>query len=155
MTRLKTPVARLAAVWLAAPLILAGGCDSGPPMGKVNGVVLYGGKPVAQGTVQFFPVSPGPMSAGRIQEDGRFELITKTPGDGALVGEHVVVVVPPSDLALIEHELKPGQPMTSKFEDIPRVVRNQNSSPLSVKVESGANEFQIDLKEMTVAGGGS
>ncbi len=147
MRRWRTPIA-----WIAAAVVFTGGCDSGSTMGKVKGVVRYGGVPVTEGTVQFFPVQPGPMSAGRIGEGGNFELVTKQPGDGALVGQHVVVVVPPNDVERLEREMKPGQALRSQFKDIPQAVRSQNSSPLTVEVKSGSNDFQIDLKEMTVGG---
>jgi hypothetical protein len=133
--------------WVCA-VISSSGCDSGPEMGRVNGVMLFGGTPVAEGTVQFYPVKPGPMAAGRIGEAGKFSLVTKEPGDGALVGEHVVVVIPPNDAARLEQEVKPGKRMISKFEDIPQSVRSQATSKVVVEVKPGANDFTLDLKEL-------
>jgi hypothetical protein len=79
---------------LLAVLVVAVGCGySGPRYVPVSGTVLLGGAPVAQGTVQFFPAGGGRPSSGQLGSDGRYELTTITPGDGALPGHYVVTVM--------------------------------------------------------------
>lgn len=121
------------------------GCDGGPKMGTVKGVLKYNGEPISKGSVQFYPVAAGSMAAGALASDGSFELSTKTPGDGAVVGDYVVVVTPPSDVNTLEKELKPGQPHLVKFEDIPVIFRERQTSPLKAVVELGDNSFEFDL----------
>ncbi|MEM9656781.1 MAG: hypothetical protein AAF961_00335 [Planctomycetota bacterium] len=128
-------------------LIAAAGCDSGPLMAPVQGVVNFDEQPVAKGTIQLYPVQSGPMAAGRLSADGTFELTTKTPGDGALVGEHIVVVTPPSDVNELQRTLKEGQRRREQFRNIPESVRNQQTSSLRVTVEPGDNELEIDLSD--------
>lgn len=130
-------------------LLVPLGCDRGPAMGTVTGKVTFDGKGVGEGTIQFFPLQPGPMAASRLAQDGSFELTTLKSGDGARVGEYTVVVVPPSDVNRLQRELKPGQPWSAKFENIPADVRSELTSSLTAKVESGSNTFTFDLKELS------
>jgi hypothetical protein len=58
----------------------------------LRGTVLCKGRPVAEGLVQFSPVSTGnPMSgktgAGEIASDGSFVVTTYSQGDGAVIGK--------------------------------------------------------------------
>ncbi len=133
---------------LVAGLLTTAGCNSGPEMAPVKGVVKFKGQPVTAGTVQLFPVKSGPMAAGRLQEDGAFELTTKEPGDGAYVGDYIVVVTPPSDINDLERVLRPGRPIPIKYEKIPQQVRNQTTSKLRASVQSGQNELEFDLAEI-------
>ena len=132
---------------LIVPVLLIFGCDQGPKMGTVTGAVTYGGQPVTEGTIQFFPTQPGPMAASRLGEDGTYELSTKQSGDGAQVGDYVVVVVPPSDVNRLQRELKPGQPWSAKFDEIPESIRSEHTSNLTATVASGKNTFDFDLKD--------
>lgn len=128
------------------------GCDRGPQMGTVAGTVTFGGQPVTEGTIQFYPVKSGPLAAGRIGSDGSFVLSSETAGDGARVGEYVVVIVPPSDVNRLQSELKAGQPWSATFNNIPEAVRTQQSSNLTATVEAGENNFEFDLKGLSGAG---
>ena len=62
----------------------------------VTGVVTYKGKPLAGGTIAFFPDKSlggyGPSAFGEIDSEGRFRLTTDRTGDGAVVGPHVVQI---------------------------------------------------------------
>ncbi|MCO6047158.1 hypothetical protein NG895_24940 [Aeoliella sp. ICT_H6.2] len=117
-------------------------------MAEVAGTVTYGGEPVTEGTIQFYPTQAGPMAVGRLADDGTFVLSTSEAGDGARVGEYIVVVVPPSDINRLQSELKPGQKRSSTFENIPASIRNQQTSTLMADVEAKQNSFTFDLKEL-------
>jgi hypothetical protein len=68
------------------------GCgDSRPKRVPVAGQVLIDGKPLTRGQVQFISKAGRP-SIGNIDSDGRFHLTCYGENDGALLGEHQVVV---------------------------------------------------------------
>ena len=81
-------------------LVSLPGCDSGPEMAPVTGVVELGGKPLPGGRIIFEPVGGGPQSksaVGDILEDGSFELFTFEEGDGAIEGEYYPVIMDPKE----------------------------------------------------------
>lgn len=71
-------------------VLLASGCG-GPRLAPVTGTVTYGGKPVTQGKIMFYP-DDGRMATAEIGADGTFTLTTFLPNDGALVGTHRVAI---------------------------------------------------------------
>lgn len=86
-----------------ALLVCVPACDSGPPAGPlpvqpVKGQVLFGGKPLAGAQVTFHPVDETKMGTsivrptGQTDDDGRFQLMSYTSGDGAPVGSYLVTV---------------------------------------------------------------
>jgi predicted small lipoprotein YifL len=88
----------IAAVALVASLA---GCGSGAvnsgPLFPVTGqVLLPDGKPLAGGTIYFYPKESGPTAAGEIGSDGKFSLKTVDGRDGAPAGEYKIRVVPGS-----------------------------------------------------------
>src|SRR6516165_7707037 len=85
--------------WLTSAALLFGcGGDSGrPKLGRVAGKVTYNGKPVTKGVVSFIPASgpgaaTGQSATGEIGSDGYYQLTTFESGDGAVLGEHRVIV---------------------------------------------------------------
>jgi len=80
---------------LLAALALFGGVagcgKAGPATLKVTGVVVIDDEPLADAEVTFIP-SVGRPASGRTDGGGRFTLTTFAPGDGAMLGEHVVTV---------------------------------------------------------------
>ena len=77
----------LAAVWL-------GGCggESGPPLHRVTGTVLYDDQPVEGAVVAFRGDQALQLATGTTDDQGRFTLTTRRPGDGAVAGRHTVTV---------------------------------------------------------------
>jgi hypothetical protein len=76
-------------------MVLAGlvGCGAtGPPMAPVRGVVTFDGKPLQSGNVVFIPEIGGKFASGEISSDGAYCLTTFEEGDGALVGNHRIMV---------------------------------------------------------------
>ncbi|MEA1951951.1 MAG: hypothetical protein U9N87_11235, partial [Planctomycetota bacterium] len=76
--------------------ILAG-CGGPLPTYKAGGkVTLPDGTPMNAGQVEFRPVDSEHLvsARGAIQTDGTFELSTFEAGDGAIEGEHQVLVRP-------------------------------------------------------------
>ena len=77
---------------VAAITLLAVGCARSdvPETAVVEGTVSMNGKPLPNIGVVFFPTGSGPMASGNTDQEGRFELTTVKPKDGAVVGKHRV-----------------------------------------------------------------
>lgn len=81
---------------LVACLLAAVGCGpQHPGTYPVSGKVQFDdGQPVEMGLVELRSKSKPPVNArGKIQADGRFQLGTFEAGDGAVLGDHDVIVV--------------------------------------------------------------
>lgn len=82
---------------LAIPALAAccAGCGGGhPPTYPVAGRVRFvDGQPVPFGLVEFRSAGSAVTARGKIDSRGEFALSTFAPGDGALAGNHQVVVV--------------------------------------------------------------
>ena len=120
---------------LIAVLALAVGCNKFPyELAPVHGTVTVDGKPLFQGKVRFAPVAhtadanPGKPAFGTIQSDGTYRLTTIEPNDGAVIGEHWVMIVN------IEEQLPDGVPEFAKV-----------TLPEKVTV-GGGKDNQIDIK---------
>lgn len=74
--------------------VLLAGCNDGrPTLYPVRGTVAFtNGEPVRNATIEFAPTAPGPSPRARVDAQGRFELSTYEPADGAPAGEYRVVV---------------------------------------------------------------
>lgn len=74
--------------------MLALGCNASEEIYPVKGTVVFeDGSPVMFGDIEF-QASLEPINArGKIQRDGSFTMGTRSSNDGALVGEHKVVIV--------------------------------------------------------------
>jgi hypothetical protein len=124
---------------LLVGLLLVGttGCGSGtyPVRGKV---VFKDGTPLQGGIVVFESLDNNRVIArGDIAADGTFTLGTKSPGDGALPGEHRVLVSP-----LLPSNAKESQgprPIHRRFESF-------ETSKLVLTVAKRANDFKIEVE---------
>lgn len=135
-------------VWsLTLPLA---GCRDGNslPMAKVNGIVTLDGAPLTKGGVRFVPDNSkgtrGPMATGQIGSDGKFVLMTTTPGDGAQVGSYKVVVSCWEETPFDPKNPKASPPPKSL---VPERYADERTSGLTAEVKSGtANQFTFELK---------
>jgi hypothetical protein len=125
--------------------MLSAGCGGADDFetAHVRGTVACNGKPLTMGIVSFQPISPNGKMAGKagyglIQGDGSFVVSTYGTEDGAVVGRHKVMVLPPAE---------------SDRDDAPREVRAtrrslcyQNRKEITLEVKGGGrNEFSIDV----------
>ena len=86
-------------VAFAATVFFLVGCGSDRlRTAVVRGTVTYKSRPVPNGTISFIPAS-GPSATGDIQPDGSFTLTTYRTGDGAVLGQHTVVIVALEDMS--------------------------------------------------------
>lgn len=90
---------RLVALVMAIAIVGTGAVGCGPPVARLvpaGGVVLIGGDPAADVSLQFLPDPlPGevrPTSFAVTDASGRFQLKTAEGGAGAVVGGHTVIL---------------------------------------------------------------
>jgi hypothetical protein len=142
----------------AATLLGCGGDASKPQLGRVSGKVTYKGQPVTKGVVSFVPrggpgVQTGQGATGEISSDGSYTLTTFENGDGAVLGEHTVLVISrEEDPAIKGHgmpipdakgqmNIKPPKYL------VPETYATATKSPLRFTVKEGSNTHDIELKD--------
>lgn len=79
------------AVAFVAIVMVGPACKRTPRVVPVSGMVLYNGKPLPFGSIQFQP-DKGQSAMGEIQGDGSFKLSSYALYDGAVPGSHLVSV---------------------------------------------------------------
>src|SRR5262245_54558099 len=130
------------AVVLVLLLALSAGCgDNRPKTAVVRGTVNYKGKPVPNGTVSFVP-SSGPKATGEIGPDGSYQLTTFRKGDGAVLGEHKVVIV----------AMQKNDPNIEAFTPLPPPIvptkyTSLATTDLKAEVRDQENTINFDLKD--------
>lgn len=134
-----------------------------PPRPKtvpVTGKVLYKGLPVDGATVGFLGDGKIPPALGKTDSQGRFELTTSDPGDGAVVGNHQVIVTKvvgtkaakaaTGPMSMEEAAKRAAQPAEAAGPQslLPEQYAEAKTSGLSFEVKaSGTNDFTIELKD--------
>ena len=127
-------------------VLAAAGCGSGVeefPTAPAGGTLLCGGTPLDGGIVLFVPqqdageggtrsLNVGKQARGNVQPGGGFVLGTYGPDDGAVIGRHRVIVLPPGG---VDEDAGGGGVggCSGEYDDI-----------LTVTAE-GPNQFTIDL----------
>jgi hypothetical protein len=147
-------------VLLAAAATLAGcgGDPSKPKLGRVSGKVMYKGQPVTKGVVSFVPVGgpgaqTGQAAAGEIGSDGSYTLTTFEQGDGAVVGEHTVLVQAREEDPAIQGKGMPipdakGQlKIKPPKQLVPEKYATAQTSPLKFTVKEGSNTVDLNLED--------
>lgn len=134
------------AIARAIVLLALVGCNTGPAVVPVNGVVTRGGQPVRNATLSFYPGEMGRMSTAITDEQGRFELKYQKGTKGAAVGKHKVVVKfrprsPQEEMDVSEGKLKlhPDQDI------IEQKYGKLESTPLTVEITRAEENLQILL----------
>ena len=120
-------------------LLLLAGCSNTPPMGQVSGKITVKGKPVGYGSVMFVPAT-GPVGSGTLSPDGAYTLTTFKPGDGALAGDHKVVV----EAYTIAKSREYGADDTAT-PAANKKYYNVATTPLKATVKEGQNALDFDL----------
>ena len=133
----------LASILLGALALITAGCGpSHPPTYQVVGKVVFENNEACQlGTIEFRSLDHLVSARGKIEKDGSFTLSTWEPEDGAVAGNHQVIVqqmIITEDLSFAAHGHGPR--VAAKYGDYA-------SSGLSAIVEPiEKNEITITLK---------
>lgn len=135
--------------WVLTSLLVASsaGCSSENRIetGTVSGVVTYNGDPLQIGSLLFVPVGGGPSAEANIGTDGSFEMGTYEDDDGAVLGEHKVMITAftsPGGSGLPEDVIDgDGAPVSV----IPDFYGDLEKSGLKVDVKSGDNSIDFVL----------
>ncbi len=129
-----------AALLISLALTGCAGKEPTPETLPVTGTVTYKGKPLPAGSITFYPESGMPGS-GPLNEKGEFTLTTFAPGDGAVRGQHKVVVRAFNSSA----DVGLGNP--SKESNIPSKYNDVSTTPLTATVQDEVNELTFDLTD--------
>ena len=125
--------------------LLVGCGGSGLDTVPVEGVVTYKGSPVPDIAVAFMPEGgKGQIAEGTTDAEGKFELQTRQPGDGAMVGNYSVA------FRYVPEEVPemPGFPGAKPVvSPLPKKYADSLSSGVTATVVSNASEnvFNFDL----------
>ncbi len=127
---------KLSVALMALPLL---GCGADTEtLSNVEGQVLLDGKPLTTGTVVTQPAT-GPAARGEIGSDGRFVLVTRDAGDGAVPGLHRVGVV-------AFESSDPQNPESPSKALVPQKYNNPLNSGLTINVKAGeTNDVTLPL----------
>jgi hypothetical protein len=106
----------------------------------VRGKVTCNGKAVPNGTISFIPAS-GPTATGEIQPDGSFTLTTYCKGDGAVLGQHTVVIVAMEDMSTRLPEAR--NPLPPPI--VPDKYTSLATTDLRREVKDEVNQVNFDL----------
>ncbi len=74
-------------------LLTLSGCNRNPPVGKVEGKITVNGTPISGGKILFLPLEGGIQGIGKVRPDGTFTVGTFGSSDGALVGQHHLMLI--------------------------------------------------------------
>ncbi len=134
---------------IAACCTLFIGCGTkGPATSTIDGKITYNSQPVTAGMVVYENISKGWIGAAELDSEGRYRI------SNIRVGDYTVSIQPPipktpnendSSIEEIKAKLATNRPPDPK--NIPRPVRNTQTSPLKVSVAGGEQEFSFELSK--------
>jgi hypothetical protein len=138
---------------LAMVLPAVAGCASDAEgLAPVQGTVTYRGKPLANALVVFMPQTPGVLPAsGTTDSNGRYELMTTVPGDGAHLGKHrVTITARGPDKQLPANQLTTGLPGSNVAPGAPLIPERYfmpDTSGLTAEVTPGGITADFEIAE--------
>jgi hypothetical protein len=147
---LKNGIVRHYIIYSLAALLF--GCSNqGVATYRVTGTVkLSDGKPLAGGRILFQPTGEVSHSArGIIAQDGSFQLTTFEPNDGAIPGEHKVVITP-----AVPEEAMDNPAAIARYRSLLDArYQNVDTTPLkyTVQPDNSQNHFDIVLEPSRTA----
>lgn len=137
-------LATLLGIWCAF-LACTVGCGEHPHLAPVHGTITLDGKPIGPGDILFIPSivdgTKGKTASGSFDTDGQYSLSTYQEGDGALVGDHKVVITPR------RVGVEPGGETATlaKLPPIPPRYGRASQSQLSATVHEKTNTIDFSL----------
>ena len=140
---------RFVCAMVATSLVLASiaGCGKKGEFetAPVHGKVTYNGRPLETGSLVFVPVSPGPSAQANLDSSGNYVLGTYSTSDGAVIGEHEVMIVA---LTGADGPQEASDPNAGLKSLIPSRYGDLKKSGLRATVKADTdNEINFDLKD--------
>lgn len=135
-------------VGLVALLLAATGCSSQKFYPVRGQIVFPDGKPVTGlegGSVIFEGTAADGKSfsaAGAIGADGRFELTTERPGDGAVAGKNRVMIQP----QIVAPDKPPRRVILATYDSV-------TTSGIEIEVKPESNDVRITVEPVAGKGG--
>ena len=112
---------------------------------RVRGKVTYNGRPLETGSLVFVPVAGGPSAQANLDSSGNYVLGTYSKNDGAVFGEHEVMIVAMTGGEGPQEASDPDAGMKSL---IPSHYGDLKKSGLRVTVQPNIeNQINFDLKD--------
>ena len=131
-------------IWtcLFAVTIVASGCNQSENIYPVSGTIVFeDGSPVMFGDIEFQAFQEPINARGKIQRDGSFQVGTRSSSDGAVVGEHKVVIVQTVtnhfNLDVVHDHGHVVDPMYSNYQ----------TTDLTVEVKPEKNQIKLVVKQ--------
>ncbi len=110
------------------------------------GVVTYGGQPLENYQVTFYPSDGRRAASGKTNAEGRFTLGTNAPDDGAPPGSHRVTVVYVGPESTVEPGKEEPMPLPPPSVAIPEKYSNADTSEIAQTIpDGGAPNIRIEL----------
>jgi hypothetical protein len=146
------------------------GCG-GDDLGKryaVSGTINYKGKPLPKGTIAFVSDKPDGRGATGVIEDGKYQLTTQDPKDGAFPGTYLVTIndiVIDNDSAAAEtkklaaknkvqmspngmiDQVHQAKALRKAANNVPAKYALASTSGLKAEVKASSNKFDFELTD--------
>ena len=129
-------------------------CGCGDSTSDVSGKVTYQGKPLKGGSITF--VAQRGSVSGSIKEDGSYSIAKVPTGDVKICVDTEALnpgkkskapkITPPAGQSAPEGTYGGGDDPTKKYMKIPEKYASPDTTDLTVKVESGKLEHNLELK---------
>ncbi len=144
-------------VLICSALLLSVGCNKGPAVAEVVGIVKFDGKPLPNVKIMFAPNpqkgTVGPISAGLTDDQGRFKLTCEDEREGAVVGWHKVVIIEsgqnlyrtPRNGRRDDDEVVKVVKVKPKGPHVPDKYHTIAKTPLEEEVKDSKNDLEITL----------
>jgi len=131
-------------VWVILGVWAGCGGSDRPKTYPAVGKVMYRNQPVQDAEVTLVPAK-GPMATGKTDAQGQFQLSTFAPNDGAVAGEHSVLIVKKEKYA---DPKTPTSPYEMWRNVLPARYGSLQTSPLKATIQpDGPNQFTFELTD--------
>ena len=118
--------------------LFLGGCEKGPEVAPVTGIVTQNGEPLPGAMVEFQP-DRGAPSYAYTNESGEYAIKYQLDRMGALLGHHRVSVRTKGEITDPETDMTYNRPET-----VPAAYNDE--STLEYEVKRGKNQFDIAIE---------
>jgi hypothetical protein len=166
LARIGSKILSVSAVLVVIAVVGCGGDDLGKRY-AVSGTITYKGKPLPKGNIAFVSDKPDGRGASGVIEDGKYQMTTQSPNDGAFAGTYLVTINNIEvDSATVEAETKklaakkniqlsPGmvdpahqaKALRKATNNVPAKYALASTSGLKAEVKASSNRIDFELTD--------